>query len=148
MLRKVPRGLDHLRMVAQLSEDARGASEQELTRHKPTLEVLGLALAALYEASTCNRGCRGGAHILEVLAGRSYNLACAAYILSSRGFYDEALNLVRSAGEISNLVSLFTVDSNSIVRWVAADRSTRLREFSPAKVRKALMEKGPEAMYA
>ena len=85
----------------------------------------------------------GGTHVLEALAGRTYNLGCAAYILICRGFYDESMNLVRSIGEISNLIFLSVVDKQSLRRWLAADRKTRLKEFSPARIRKLVDKEAP-----
>ena len=90
----------------------------------------------------------GGTHVLEALAGRTYNLGCAAYILICRGFYDESMNLVRSIGEISNLIFLSVVDKQSLRRWLAADRKTRLKEFSPARIRKLVDKEAPSLMYA
>lgn len=144
----IPNGLDHLRMIATLSQKARDASEPELRKHAQDLRVIGTSLSALYQASTCHRECHGGAHILESLAGRAYNLGCAAYILISRALYDESLNLIRSMGEISNLISLSVVDKDSLRRWLSADRDTRLRDLSPAKVRRLLKGGAQQMMYA
>lgn len=102
----VPKGMAHLEMIFGLAAETRKESLPEIDKHLPELKLLGTSLAALYEASTCNRKCFGGGHVLESLAGRVYNLASSAYILSLAGFYDEALNLIRSIGEISNLISL------------------------------------------
>jgi len=135
-------------MLAQLSNQTRRSSDPELEKHPQDLRVIGLALSALYEAATCHRHCHGGPHILESLIGRSYNLGCAAYILISRGFYDEALSLIRSVGEISNLISLSVVDKDALRRWLTADRQTRLQDFSPAKVRRLLATKAEPMMYA
>jgi len=72
--------------------------------------LIGVALSALFQAATCYRSCSGGPHILEALAGRSYNLAAAAYTVITRGFYDEGLLLIRSIGEIANLIALSASD--------------------------------------
>lgn len=55
-----------------------------------------------------------------------------------RGFYDEALNLTRSIGEVSNLIALSVVDKKALQEWLTSDKRTRLRKFSPSAVRKAL----------
>jgi hypothetical protein len=135
---EIPSGLDHLKMLAVLSEGTRQESEPKLKEYARDLRVIGTSLSALYLAATCHRKCHGGPHILESLTGRAYNLGCGAYILICRAFYDEALNLVRSMGEISNLVLLSVVDKNSLRKWLEADRKTRLTDFSPVKVRKLL----------
>jgi len=80
MLTQFPRGLDHLRMLAELSSVTRQASEQELNKNAEDLRIIGTSLSVLYEASTCHRRCHGGLHILESLVGRAYNLGCAAHI--------------------------------------------------------------------
>lgn len=135
---EIPNGLDHLQLVAMLSEKARQASELQMNDHAQDLRIIGTSLSALYLAATCHRKCYDGPHILESLTGRAYNLGCGAYILICRAFYDEALNLIRSIGEISNLILLSVVDKNSLRRWLEADRKTRLNEFSPMKVRQLL----------
>jgi len=135
---EIPTGLDHLQMITALSESTREASESGLKEHAQDLRVIGTSLSALYLAATCHRKCHGGPHILESLTGRAYNLGCAAYLLVCRGFYDEALNLVRGLGEISNLILLSVVDKDSLRKWLRADRKTRLADFSPVKVRRLL----------
>ena len=96
--------------------------------------MIGTALSALYQAATCHRKCHGGSHVLEALAGRVYNLACSAYSLITQGFYDEALNLIRSIGEISNLISLSIVDKEAIAEWLSSDQKTRIKKFRPARL--------------
>jgi len=55
-----------------------------------------------------------------------------------RGYYDEALSLVRSVGEIGNLLNLFWADSTLIRSWLDGDSKHRQKEFSPVGVRKRL----------
>ena len=135
-------------MLAAITEHNRGLSASKLDSVKEYLNIVGVSLAILYQAGTCHRKCFGGAHILESLSGRAYNLGCSAYILICRGFYDEALNLVRGIGEIANLVSLSVVDKDALQRWIKSDTRTRLRDFSPAKIRKLLEEHEPLLLCA
>jgi hypothetical protein len=102
----------------------------------------------LYESATCHRGCRGGDHIVEALGARIYNLACGAYALISIGLYDEALNLVRSIGEIANLLSLSLFDKDKFGEWVTSSKPNRIRNFGPAKVRALLERSGIVIMDA
>jgi hypothetical protein len=81
---------------------------------------------------------------LEALCARAYNQACAAHHLLIAGFYDESLSLVRGIGEIYHFVALSTVDRGAVSAWIAADRTTRIREFSPGKVRSRLRKIAPE----
>jgi hypothetical protein len=84
----------------------------------------------------------------EALCGRMYNLAVGAYMLALRGLYDEALNLTRSIGEVANLIALSVADKKALKEWLSADKKTRLRKFSPGKVRKALERQEPALLLA
>jgi len=143
----IPIGWEHLKMIETLaSVTARRSSDGVGQANQSAL--IGTALSALYQAATCHRGCRNTGHLLEALSGRAYNLGSAAYLLIARGFYDEALNLVRGIGEIANLISLSAVDKEVFQKWVDADARTRRRDFTPMKIRKVLEQKGPELMIA
>ena len=54
------------------------------------------------------------------------------------GFYDEALTLVRSLGEIANLLCLFFFEKGSLEEWKKSDRDYRYDHFGPGKVRQRL----------
>ena len=79
---------------------------------------------------------------MEYLCGRSTSSARAALRLIRLGFYDEALGLCRSLGEVANLLHLFSIDRTTFGTWKALSRSERLREFSPLKIRTLLEERG------
>src|SRR5205814_3129296 len=81
-----------------------------------------------------------GDHTFEYLSGRAFNLGYAAYSLIRIGYYDEALNQVRSLGELANLQSLFFCDAKYFDEWKRASDRERLRQFGPSQVRK-LIEK-------
>jgi hypothetical protein len=138
----IPTGLDHLAWISI----SRGSSEEKFaaddSRYMTDLKILGTSLSILYQAGTCHRRCFGGPHILESLAGRSYNLACSGYFLIAAGLYDEALSLVRSIGEITNFVMLSVEDKDSLKRWLTSDDNQRRREFAPVKVRMLLEKTG------
>lgn len=106
--------------------------------------LLNASLLVVYRVATCEDGgrCRGGDHILEALTGRAYNLAVSAILLCSAGLYDEALNSIRSIGEIANLFGFLRLYPDRYPEWVLADRKKRLREFSPAKIRREIEAKG------
>jgi hypothetical protein len=138
---RLPADEEHLQYVvaAQTALIARPRFEP----NDPQWKLVSIALSAMYQAGTCHRGCNGGPHILEALAGRCYNLACSAVGLMRLAQYDEALGLIRSMGEIHNLLLMFALEPGSIQRWLASDKSARLREFSPVKVRIAIEKHGP-----
>jgi hypothetical protein len=56
------------------------------------------------------------------------------------GFFDEALVLVRSIGEIANLLALFASNSKALEEWKRFSRPERLSRFSPGRVRGLLGE--------
>ena len=142
---EIPNGAEHMAFIMRASMYTLGetAKHSDL-KSQDQREMIGTCLNALYQAATCHRQCHGGAHLLERLCGRAYNLACGAYNLSVIGLYDEALNLIRGMGEITNLIILSTIDGNAIQQWIHADRKTRLNKFSPKRVREMVTKKGME----
>jgi hypothetical protein len=139
---EVPMGLAHIDMIARFNQRNRALAQSLLQEHRDYLDLLGRALHMLYLAATCNRKCWGGGHVMEFMAGRVYNLACAAYSLICIAYYDEALNLTRSIGEAANLVALFHMDEHAFAKWAKAPKWERIRDFGPAKVRTRLKSEG------
>jgi hypothetical protein len=139
---EVPTGLAHIDMIARFNQRNRALAQSLLQEHRDDLGLLGRALHVLYLAATCHRKCWGGGHVMEFMAGRVYNLGCAAYSLICIAYYDEALNLTRSIGEAANLVALFHIDEHAFGKWVRASKRERIREFGPAKVRARLKTEG------
>lgn len=129
-----PSGAEYIKSLL-LHEQAKFSS---VVSSSEDLRLLGTTLSVLHRASTCHGKCRGGDHILESLAGRSYNLGAAALSLARLGYYDESLSLVRSLGEIANLLALLCKQPELYPKWVLATKSERLREFSPAAVREQI----------
>ncbi|MFD0986529.1 hypothetical protein [Methyloligella solikamskensis] len=140
----IPSGLAHFTLIAKGAQLAKAETADRLKTGSPDLRLLGICLCALYQAATCHRGCNKGPHLLEGLSARAYNHACAAFTLLTSGYYDEALNLVRGIGEIYHLVALSTVDQDAISHWIDSDKPTRMRDFSPSKVRAKLRRLAPE----
>ena len=145
---KIPSGSDHLQMLNAMTALTRNEAANERNELCGEIRMIGTALSALYQAATCHRECHGGPHILEALCGRMYNLGAAAYILATDGFYDEALNLIRSIGEAANLIALSVADKDAFREWLSADKKTRLRKFSPVQVRNALKQKESAILLA
>jgi hypothetical protein len=134
------RGPDHLKLMSIAVSLINKDTDKLLLKYEANLEIIGTSMCVFYQAGTCYRKCWGGGHVLESLIGWAYNLSCSAYMLTMRGFYDEALNLVRSMGEIGNLLTLCTVDETATTRWLESDKKTRLKDFSPSAIRRALKE--------
>ena len=141
-LEKVPSGRHFLEVAETFGDLNRHATHQQLHRFEEELHVLGISQSIIYRVATCYHGCLGGPHIFESLAGRTYNLACSAYHLIERGLYDEALNLIRSLGEIANLFCLFFFDEEALKTWLHSDTKTRMNNFKPVDVRKSLEKTG------
>jgi hypothetical protein len=137
----LPTGIEYLRMLDVASNVVSSETRDHFDEFETQRGIIGTCLSVLYQAGTCHRQCRGGSHLLERLCGPAYNLGNAANSLIELGLYDEALNLIRSLGEMTNLVMLLELNSAMIPRWLNADRKTRMREFSPAKVRRMLAAK-------
>lgn len=138
---EIPLGVEHLEWISSLGAFAASKSAS-LNVDRRDLQVIGTSLSAFYQAATCHRKCYGGGHLLERLVGKMYNLSCAAYSLITLGFYDEALSMIRSIGEISNLLSLSISDKDAIREWISSDEKTRRKKFSPVQVRKRIEENG------
>ena len=139
---EIPSGLDHLTMLKITSARVTGETASHFDDFKTNRSIIGTCLNALYQAATCYRQCHGGGHLLERLCGRAYNLGYAANQLALIGLYDESLSLVRSLGELTNLIMLGVFDPPKIQEWVKADRKTRMDKFGPSKVRRMLEKKG------
>lgn len=88
----IPTGREHLLTAFEMGNVTQTASAEILQEESEVITMLGTSLSALYQAATCHGKCYGGPHILEALAGRSYNLGAAAYTLLIRGYYDEILD--------------------------------------------------------
>ncbi len=139
---RLPTGTHHLDMVMKGANVVAAESIEHFKEFEASRRIVGTCLNVLYQAATCHRKCHGGGHLLESLCGRAYNLGTAAYNLTVLGLYDEALNLIRGLGEMTNLIMLGALHPPKIQEWIKADRKTRLREFSPVKVRRMLDAKG------
>jgi hypothetical protein len=142
----VPNRLDHIAFLDKVGRLTAARTMPTLAEEE--LASLGISLNILYQAATCHRGCHGGAHMLERLCGRAYNLGCAAFHLLTLGFYDEALGLIRGIGELSNIMILAAEDPVAIQEWISADAKTLRSKFGPAQVRKMLEQKNSPLMYA
>ncbi|MGZ8139777.1 hypothetical protein [Bordetella bronchiseptica] len=138
----IPEGLDFLELVSSLEHKCRETTASQygnLGRKAPEcLSSMGTILSLLDRVASCWWGCNGGSHQLEYLVGRSASSAMAVLQVAQAGYYDEALNQVRSLGEIANLFALFAADPTSLRAWAASSKKERLSQFGPAAVRKSL----------
>ena len=81
-------------------------------------------------------------HMIQYIAARASSFGRAALRLARLGFYDEALSLVRSLGEIANLLMLFHLDSAAMADWKRSDSRRRNKHFRPAQIRDRVVKLG------
>ena len=137
---RIPSDAEHLEFVRKIAHQAESQSTNYYEDFNDELILLGTSMHAIYLSAACVKNCVGGSHQIEYIGARVYNLSAASYNLIVSGFYDEAQSLIRSIGEISNLISLAVHDYKSFEKWTLSDKKKRISEFSPFKVRK-LVEK-------
>ncbi len=138
-------GTKMLRLVAKYEDRCEKATEKLISRMgkkaPACYEYIGQLLAYADLIGSCTYNCPGeseNAHVVWYLAARTSSFGRAALRLMKMGFYDEALVIVRSIGEICNLLSLFTLSPQAIEEWKKSDRAYRLTHFSPSKIRKRI----------
>jgi hypothetical protein len=117
--------------VARASDDFRKASRD-----------FDALLHHFYLFSCCHWGCHGKEHVFEHLGGRSVSHLVSSHRLILSGYYDESMSLVRSVGEIANLLNLFWVENGAVRAWLDAPEKQRRKDFSPYAVRKRLRDHG------
>ena len=94
---------------------------------------------------SCAYGCPGGGpdnHTIWYLSARMSSFGRAALRLMKMGFYDEALIIVRSMGELTNLFTLFDVEPVSIEEWKRSDRRYRRDKLGPGRIRERIEQSG------
>lgn len=152
-LRKL-NGVKALRAIAKYEDRCEKQTEKGLpkwgVKAPNCYEYLGQVLAYADVIGSCTFGCPGASyedHAVVYLPARASSFGRAALRLAKMGFYDEALNIVRSVGEIGNLLALFASDANAIEEWKKSDWKHRMEHLGPSKVRKrVLLAKGMLAM--
>lgn len=72
------------------------------------------------------------------MAGRCVSNLASAWRLAETGYYDEALSLVRSVGEIASLLNWFWCDNREVRNWLDLSERERRKRYQPAEVRDQL----------
>jgi hypothetical protein len=109
-----------------------GGKDAELHR------ALSYALSMLVRAAGCYWDCRGGNHLEENLLRRAVNYSLACCRIARLGLYDEALALLRSLAEVTNLVQLFVLNRSALKEWTELSGHDRWQQFKPRKVRERI----------
>ncbi len=107
-----------------------------------TYRHLGTLLSLLYQYSMCAWGCAKGDHTVEHLTARAITSSMAALALMKRGYYDDALALVRRVGELANLLFLFSNDEAALTQWKGLTQEGRWAQLGFERVRQRLQDKG------
>src|SRR4051794_33582497 len=144
----IPNGIDHIKMILSSANITQSQSGSFFNTKNEQIDLIDTCICAIYQAAACHRKCYRGPHIFEALNARSYNLASSAFHLIAMGYYDKALNLIRNLGEISNIIALAIFDETAFAAWMRADKSERIRKFSPAKIREILDKKASYPIHA
>ncbi len=76
--------------------------------------------------------------VIQMCALRLFNALASSYKLMMSGYYQKSAMIMRDIIEVVFLLELFKTDRPAIKKWRFADKSSRLKEFGPVKVRKAL----------
>jgi hypothetical protein len=138
-------GTEFLRFIDKAQQDSRLQSDRA-TKVELERERIGNCLKAIYDVSTCAFGCSDSDHLIEYLAGRTFNLGYAAFDLSRSGLYDEAFNQIRSLGELANLISLRVYDRASFDKWLEASGNERMKKYKPVQIRILIEEAGGQIL--
>ena len=115
------------------------------------IKGIGYALEGLYKLAVnqdekpdqINKG-QYQPSMIQVISCRLYNLGCSSLLLLNSGYYDESRNILRSMGEITNLLCFFDKYPSEFKRWCNSSKKERMNNFSPATIRKKLIKKGEE----
>lgn len=147
--KKLPTGREFLRLVGKFEDDCESFTKKRLrslgVKAPKCWVALSEVLLHLDLVGSCFWNCPGGKrreHVIQYMAARVSSFGRAAIRLAQLGFYDEALILIRSIGEIANLFFLFELEPSKKEDWLNCDRKSRLKTFGPGKVRAAIAERG------
>lgn len=140
------KGAKMLRAIGKYEDRCEKQTEKSLpkwgVKAPKCYEYLGQVLAHADIIGSCALGCPGPSsedHAVLYLAARASSFGRAALRLAKMGFYDEALNIVRSVGEIGNLFALFASDANAIEEWKKSDWKYRRDHMGPGKIRQRIV---------
>jgi hypothetical protein len=145
---EILRGGEFLQRAAKIEDECEKFSDAQVqsemgVKAPECLEKLGTILAEADAIGSCLWSCPAegfDAHTIQYVVGRASGFGLAIMRLSRFGFYDEALSLVRSLGEIANLLMLFRLDSAAMADWKSSDSSVRRSRFRPTQVRDRILK--------
>lgn len=78
--------------------------------------------------------------LIQVLGMRTFNAFGSSLKLCLSGYYQNAALIARDVLETTFLIDLFRRDRTLIAKWRMADKTARLKDFKPVKVRTMLDE--------
>jgi hypothetical protein len=149
LLKVVKHGLIVGFEIVEMEDSCEKVTDERLSRMgvkaPKCLEKLGTVLSLADRVGSCFWHCPGGGydfHMIQYIAARASSFGRAALRLARLGFYDEALSLVRSLGEIANLLMLFHSDSAAMADWKRSDSRRRNKHFRRAQIRDRVVKLG------
>jgi len=101
-------------------------------------ELFGKLLSIADRLGGCWWGCDPTKHPVTYLIMRTVGVSRGAIRLMQFGMYDEALTLVRTAGEAANLLMLVERDPASYQEWETGVRLRKKSKLTPLVVRQRL----------
>ena len=139
---EIVRASEYLRAIRAKQDKCERATEErapEINRTLPAaIDQTAQTLMLLEQYGSCHWGCHGGDHLIERFAARATSYCLASIRLLWMGHYDEAYSLLRTVGELANLLFLFASDRSQMTRWRDADEGQRRNDFGAAGVRAIL----------
>jgi hypothetical protein len=139
---KEPIGLDFLRLVSKMEDQCEKLTDKKIPamgkKAPRCMEHIGTVLSLCDRIGSCYWQCNNDDHLVEYMTSRVNGYARASLRLARFGFYDEALVLVRSIGEIANLLVLFMSESTTMDEWRNSDHNMRINSFKPSKIRERI----------
>lgn len=133
----IPTNLENLHIAEeQLRDKAMGivAGDERLKLHLAVVEA-AMDLADIFrQFDSDNEDLK----VAQVLGMRLFNAFGASLKLTLSGYHQNSALILRDVLETVFLLDLFSGDRTLIKLWRSADRKTRMREFSPVKVREKL----------
>ena len=110
------------------------AGDPRLQLHLAVTEAAMELAEALRQLETSNEDLK----VVQMLGMRTFNAFAASLKLALAGYHQNCAFVLRDVLETAFLLDLFRGNGALVERWRFANKKTRMKEFSPLKVREAL----------
>ena len=144
----VPSGLDHLSLVAAGAQLAHSKTDKRLKSENSRSAVTrNVPLRFVPSGHVSSRMPKRPTHTGGAVCASLQSSMRRVQFADDRFSMISSLRLVRGIGEIYHLVALSAADQSAVPEWIRSDKATRIREFSPGKVRAKLRKLAPELEF-